>query len=208
MPTKRKRRVHTWQPAIDPAVIAYLETGDAPEDCGFETWQLVHGASEALRPMWAAAREAILRDWIPRHPGRRPFGWWRYDSPEPARRRVGGVGDDYAAAGWAQTYRNGLPELWLDRWLCAFYRGEAVDVNLIPIATEYRERTPRWPHVGIDPHNPPAFESEAAFLQRHRLLARDERRRLTARDFEPERIVVAEDEDTITDAPHERRHTT
>jgi hypothetical protein len=39
----------------------------------------------ALRRIWQAERESILCDWIRRRPGTRPWGWWRWDSPEPRR---------------------------------------------------------------------------------------------------------------------------
>jgi hypothetical protein len=40
--------------------------------------------------------------------------------------------------------------------------------------------------VEIDPENPPIFESQAAYLERHGLFLPGERKRLTRRDFEPE----------------------
>ncbi|MGU3496409.1 hypothetical protein ACLBXM_20415 [Xanthobacteraceae bacterium A53D] len=38
---------------------------------------------------------------------------------------------------------------------------------------------------GVDPADPPTFESEAAYLKRHGLLTADEKRRLSSADFEP-----------------------
>jgi hypothetical protein len=37
----------------------------------------------------------------------------------------------------------------------------------------------------VDPNNPPSFESQAAYLDRHGLLSDAEHRRLTPADFEP-----------------------
>jgi hypothetical protein len=41
-----------------------------------------------------------------------------------------------------------------------------------------------------DPHDPPSFEAEAAYLKRLGLLLPGEARRLTAEDFEPEAVGV------------------
>ena len=42
--------------------------------------------------------------------------------------------------------------------------------------------------VPFDPKDPPTFESEAAYLDRLKLLAPGERRRIPAADFEPVRV--------------------
>jgi hypothetical protein len=39
---------------------------------------------------WRAAGAAITKRWIVEHPGKRPWAWWRVDSPERLRRHVGG----------------------------------------------------------------------------------------------------------------------
>ena len=44
---------------------------------------------------------------------------------------------------------------------------------------------PEYDAVPVDPRDPPIFESEPAFLERHDLLTADERRRLRAEDFAP-----------------------
>jgi hypothetical protein len=38
----------------------------------------------------------------------------------------------------------------------------------------------------LDPNDPPAYESQASYLDRHKLLTPAERRRLRKKDFEPE----------------------
>jgi hypothetical protein len=42
---------------------------------------------DELRALWEAHRQAILREWIAKHPGTRPTCWWRYDAPEPRSAR-------------------------------------------------------------------------------------------------------------------------
>jgi hypothetical protein len=43
--------------------------------------------------------------------------------------------------------------------------------------------------VAIDPDDPPAYESQAAYLERHDLFLPGERRRLRKADCEPERVM-------------------
>jgi hypothetical protein len=43
-----------------------------------------------------------------------------------------------------------------------------------------------FPAERFDPDNPPRFESQASYLDRHALLLPSERRRLRREDFEPE----------------------
>jgi hypothetical protein len=44
--------------------------------------------------------------------------------------------------------------------------------------------------VAIDPDNPPIYESQASYLERHGLFLPGERRRLKPADFEPERVCL------------------
>jgi hypothetical protein len=46
-----------------------------------------HSDEEAKRQAWEASRAELLREWIGRHPGTRPWAWWAYDAPEGGRRR-------------------------------------------------------------------------------------------------------------------------
>ncbi len=46
----------------------------------------------------------------------------------------------------------------------------------------------------IDPNDPPLFEAQATYLERHGLLLPGERRRLTGRDFEAEAVMPSANE--------------
>jgi hypothetical protein len=59
--------------------------------------------------------------------------------------------------------------LWVTSWMVAYYGKD-------------------FAGQAIDRANPPTFESQATFLERHKLLLPGERRRLTAADFAPEAI--------------------
>lgn len=116
---------------------------------------------EALQALWTAHRAWILEQWITARPGSRPFGWWKYEAPEP-RRRLGGVGT-------LSNDRHPLLELGIPtHWQIAR-----------PASVDRRE---------LDPSDPPRYESQAAYLDRLGLLSADERRRLDATAYEDERV--------------------
>jgi hypothetical protein len=130
-----------------------------------EFW--IFAAPGELAETWAAHRDGALADWIAESPGRRPQQWWEFDAPEP-RQRLGGIGTTQREAGLAigLSYSLGIPRGWIS----------TADVA-------------RWGRgVAIDPDDPPTFESEASYLQRHCLLFPGEKRRLKPADFEPEQV--------------------
>jgi hypothetical protein len=139
-----------------------------------------------LHGLWVDHRAMVLPLWVREHPGTRPSHWWRWDAPRAApgtfgqiqkdldgtplpepRRRLGGVGTPaHEGRGDFPTLGRGIPVAWL----------------MAPLG-----RAPAY-----DPTDPPIFESEAAYLERHGLFMRGERHRLTAEDFAPERIELAD----------------
>jgi hypothetical protein len=101
---------------------------------------------------------------------------------------------DWAASGrrctrcW-RTRRNliyGLPVRWVEVWMTVFYNGRAGDINGKPIGTEYKPGD--FKSVPIDPDDPPLYESQAAYLERHGLFLPGARRRLRKADFEPQAV--------------------
>src|SRR4051794_23886652 len=40
----------------------------------------------AAREAWEIMRDKIMAEWIREQPGTRPWAWWRFDAPAPARR--------------------------------------------------------------------------------------------------------------------------
>jgi hypothetical protein len=146
-----------------------------------EFW--IFGTERELAETWAAHRDGVLADWIAEYPGTRPAHWWTYDAPrqplgtfpgvwydgerpEP-RLRLGGIGTPaHEVLACVPYFPFGLPASWLtesDVARCG--RGVAIDAD-----------------------DPPTFESQAAYLQRHGLLLTGEKRRLKAAYFEPERV--------------------
>jgi hypothetical protein len=64
------------------------------------------------------------------------------------------------------TFDFGIPRSWFSQWEAEYYKKG----------------------VPVDPHDPPAFESEAAYLKRLGLLFPGERKRLSPRHFWSEAI--------------------
>lgn len=177
----------------------YLETGEDPDDQGvkFDVFSMrLHGSG--LASLWSELRESVLDRWIRTCPGTRPFAWWQFDAPpalvtghagpfpgrEP-RRRLGGTGTpNFEVLNSAPWFWFGLPVMFVQPWMVEYYNGRARDVNGKPIETKYRDGD--FTGRAIDPRNPPRFESQADYLERHGLLTRGERARLTPADFEPE----------------------
>jgi hypothetical protein len=206
MPTTRRRRRQVLREPLSPALRHWLETGELgdPETAGFlEMFTLTHrGQRAALVRWWRASCDEIVRDWIAAHPGTRPHGWWEFDSPEPQRCRLGGIGTPaHECLAHAPLFRFGLPLAWVDRFSAEYYTGRARDIHGNRIGTAYANRAEPFQGRAIDPQDPPRYESEAAFLDRHGLLSAAERMALPADALKPEVILPADDvldpEDTL-----------
>jgi hypothetical protein len=127
---------------------------------------------------------AALAEFIARKPGCRPQWWWRQltgdpdlDAPERMRRRLGGVdAAHHSSETGGERYANeqdayGVPLVWVTRENLAWSGNGWWNRNL--------------PGPAIDPKDPPMFESQPAFLDRHGLFLPGERARLREGDFAP-----------------------
>ncbi len=86
----------------------------------------------------------------------------------------------HGAPNYAPNFERGVPTSWVYGWSIEYYNGRAIDVHGNPIGPEYHDG--HFPAERFDPNDPPQFESEAAYLDRHSLLLPSERRRLTRAD--------------------------
>jgi hypothetical protein len=182
---------------------------DILTDCPLENPAEKHFFNDdQKREAWEALRDEIIDAWAQEHPGTRPSHWWRYDAPrmpvgtwpgcywdgqlpEP-RRRLGGVGmPAHEALAYVPAFPFGVPDRWVDAWMVDYYNGRAVDVHGNPIGREFRGS--HFSGVAIDPDDPPTFESQAAYLERHGMFLPGEPTRLTDNDFEPESVMPAPD---------------
>lgn len=169
-----------------------------------------------LTDLWATVRADLLAVWVQDRPGTRPWAWWELDAPPwttdvPARvrplavdnaavwrlkqprRRLSGIGTPvYEALNYIPELAFGVPVQFVTAWDVSYYNGRSRDIHGQRIGTEYREG--HFPFQAFEPADPPSYESEASYLDRHQLLSPGERRRLSAEAFEPERIVEADDD--------------
>ena len=205
MPTKRRR--------VTRGIASLVVSDDALEQlltgtCATNKLRLYLVKVEELQREWTAVREEALSRWTAQHPGTRPWAWWQFEAPRcqpddlagrarqhftkssqcdlwpQPRRRVGGVGTPaHEALNAVPSFVRGIPEYWVDAWSVEYYNGRARDVHGKPIGTEYHAA--HFPYAALDDENPPTFESETTYLQRHGLLTSDEARQLHPDAFEP-----------------------
>jgi hypothetical protein len=166
---------------------------------------------EGCRELWNRAAEEVLHDWIAQRPGRRPRFWWHFTAPrisqaelekhprwtgawfvarlcEP-RLRLGGTGTPiYEVLSYVPEFEYGIPAHWVNEWEERYYSGRAKDVHGNPIRSPFPGG--HFEGRAIDPADPPRFESQAAYLERHCLLFPGEKRRLRPMDFQPEAITI------------------
>lgn len=182
MPTNRTRRTRNIKkPAIDPAEIYFLQHGSSKNGPPHEhlKWDLFMRGTrgERWKPIWEEVREEVMATWIKKHPGTRPWAWWEIDAffdgklLEP-RKRLGGIGTpDFETLNIVPTFDKGIPDGWVSKFDVEYYG-------------------PDFKGKAIDPEDPPVYESEAAYLERHGLLTASEKKWLAGhpKAMEPERI--------------------
>src|SRR5881397_1261067 len=132
---------------------------------------------EQCRPqcleLWLAVRADFLPEWVQEHAGERPSWWYEFDAPRMDE-------SELETHGWRGAYF--APRVYQPRrrvggtGLADFERySRMVPVFIYGIPA-------RW--HSIDPADPPRFESQASYLQRHGLFVPHEEERLSAEDFE------------------------
>jgi hypothetical protein len=209
MPKKKpKRKERKSPPNLEPWKIRYLITGKMPDKETIEKekidpveiWEFQDekGADQA----WQDFGESILSDYIKQHPGKRPWKWWRVDSPRWQRKfgawfddtlpdprlRVGGIGTEtYEVLSVKPWFNFGIPLSFIDKWSEDYYNGRAKDKDGNPIKSQCKPGD--FKGIGIDFDDPPMFEAEASYLKRHNLLLKSEEKRLKSGDFEPESCI-------------------
>ena len=213
MPTNRRMR-SIKNPAIDPAEIYFLQYGTSEGGPPYEHLKVKlfqrGGDGVKWKPAWEKVREEVMAAWIKKHPGTRCWAWWEIDAPrwerkfnswfdgtkpEP-RQRIGGTGtEDYEALAYAPYFDKGIPTGWVSKFDEEYYNGRRKNIHGDPIATEHKEGD--FKGKAIDPNDPPQFESEAAYLQRHNLLTDAEKKFIEKHPelLEPEEVSFDEDED-------------
>jgi len=166
-------------------MVFYLYHGELSEN---ETDRFLNHRHEVIKAAWEGEKDKLLQDYIAEHPGKRPWAWWQWTAPrwndpftgcwyhntlsEP-RQRTGGTGTPtYELGGRMPEFKYGLPVQW----------PSTIDVEL---GLCKKSDIP-------DPDDPPIFESQAAYLQRHDLLTDAEIKWLTKHPaaLEPEKVKI------------------
>jgi len=123
------------------------------------------------KALWDAHKREVLEEWARTSPCTRPSLWWLYDAPKELvpgcdgteffalqafRRRIGGIGTPrYECLNVVPRFFLGIPSPWIG-------------------AMETKAYSDRFAGQPIDPADPPIFESQADYLQRHGCLTKEE----------------------------------
>jgi hypothetical protein len=204
---------------LSPVAVAYLSDDDAAEDGeALDTWTLWcyrHGmpgwdGDPLPRDLWERYGADFLRAYISVHPCRRPVAWWQWSAPrwrrvfgawfdgtlpEP-RLRLGGVGTPrFEALSVAPVFDRGIPVGWVRPRDVIYYNGRLTpeERGWPPCARKPQEGD--FTGVPIDPRDPPTFESEAAYLDRHGLLTPAEKKHLASHPELLEPVIIEPDEE-------------
>jgi hypothetical protein len=159
----RKRRVNKAKAQLTSMEWQFLT--DQPTADNFDRFALEIDFNDNIERLWIENRDAILNEHISDNPGTRPALWWRFDAPRsPIGTFPGCYWDSKLPEPRKQLAGSGTPA----------HEAQAV----VP---SYSYGIPAW--FGADEDDPPVFESQAAYLKRHRLMLAGEEKRS---DFEVE----------------------
>ena len=168
MPTTRKRTTRKRIEDVSASEWALMMDEDADSFAYFLS-------NEGLRDLWERCRDLVLDKWVRTRPGTRPSLWWRFDAPrEPAGTHPGYFYDGALPQPRKRLGGTGTPAHEVLAYVPSTRYG---------IPSEWKD---------IDHSDPPVYESEAAYLERHGLLLPGERRMLRKADFEPVKVTDAD----------------
>lgn len=126
---------------------------------------------DPVKTEWTLSRKKILGLWISRHPGTRPYAWWCFDAPE-TRQRVGGTGTPkHEILKYEPACVFGIPRYWIT----------SQDIGILT--------RPGCKGKALDTSDPPLYESQAAYLERHGLLSDREKAILPEGAYDLEAVV-------------------
>ena len=132
--------------------------------------------------------DEYLTAFIQDNPGRRPGWWWQHLAPRMETTGSGDYWDGQLAKPRRRLGGTGTPSHEVLNLVPCFDRG-------VPNSWITEDDLDTWPDLeadAIDPENPPKFESQATYLDRHGLLTVQEKKKLTEANFEPETIDIPE----------------
>lgn len=128
-------------------------------------WDVLLLSDDQKRSAWIEHRAPLLDEWIAARPGSRPWAWWQFTADTPRQVLEG--------AEWLRPVAPGSRD-WEWAWREAFG---------IPALEPDRPR-------GVV-----TVEAQAVYLDRLSLLAPGERKRIPVAQFEPEEIMIPDEDD-------------
>jgi hypothetical protein len=148
----------------EPGMTHYLMYGEMSTEPGVN--RFLNNFPDRIKAAWEKIGDSVTKDFIKQHPCTRPWAWWQWSAPrwddpyvgsylhltlpEP-RLRIGGTGrPSYERKGFIPGFKFGLPDSWPSKIDAEAGLCQQDDVP--------------------DSTDPPTFESQAAYLQRHGLL--------------------------------------
>jgi hypothetical protein len=209
---RKPRKLKTMKAKLTPSELAYLTDDQSADDGDYTLRCYRHGmpgfdGSLHPHPLWENNKDEYLPLWIKKHPCTRPIPWWQWDAPrwndpfedcffhgtlpEP-RQRLGGIGTpNYEVLSYVPEFFKGIPANWVTPFEEKYFNGRCKDSKK-QIVTKSHEDD--FEGVAIDPDDPPTFESEASYLQRHGLLIPEEKKYLAKHPelLEPVKIELEE----------------
>jgi hypothetical protein len=163
-----KRKVKIEQSPV--WLLRFLAFGEIPEPKqeGVLECFMLRGDRRNEKRMWKKYRDFILTDWIQNRPGSRPWAWWRFDAPR-----------------WQKSFNGAFFEGVLPEPRKQVSGDGVIEYEKYPaIVPRFKFGVPcDWYEVDND--DPPMFEAESTYLQRHGLMSKSEEKRLSDKDFEP-----------------------
>ncbi len=207
MPTKRTRRSRRRREPVSQHAWAWLTDAPPPPDSGDDdAFEFFLTGAEERHALWDAHRSEILTAWVKDKPGTRPGRWWDFDAPRQSvgtypdsyldgrlpepRRRTGGAGTPkYEVLAYAPAFEFGIPVHFVEDWEVEHYNGRG---QAYMIGDNYQDGD--FKGIAYDPDDPPMFESQATYLDRHGLLTADERKVLGPDAFELEPVIFEEED--------------
>ena len=189
----RKNTERKAEAVLSPELIEFFRTGKPHGEIFFME-------PKKLRKVWDAVKRRFLAEWVKENPAVRPFAFWEFSAPqEPVpgwpefsaaqRRRLAGTGTpSHEVLCIAPCFDKGIPVSWVDSFDENYYNGRARDIHGNIIPSEYKDGD--FSGRAIDFKNPPTYESETAYLQRHGFLTESEKKYLSEHPklLEPEEI--------------------
>src|ERR1019366_7684585 len=155
----RKRRVNKAKEQLTDLQWDFLCGRPLPK-LSFEAFAIEIDFNNNNRELWESHRDVILVEHVKENPGTRPSLWWTYTAPRlPIGAFPGCHYDGQLPEPRKRLGGTGTPthEVWCTKPVFSYGISDV------------------W--LGIDPEDPPTFESQASYLKRYGLLLAGEEKR-------------------------------